>query len=364
MLKSIKFVMLFLMIAAVFAGFVPVAMAQATSSTIPVPLLAFTSALSTDGKLLAIAADANIYNNKVEARLLPIHLIDVTSGKEVTQLEGTQTDFTTGLAFSPNGKQLVSLHGNGQLNLWDVSKGSVIKLFQLPGLRFSLPTFLADGKRLALLSPSIPTHILILDIDSGAITSYFGPSFQTYDALQQSMNGLGMGDLSYTTFAISPDGKWLVTATLNDEVDVWDIATGKMSVLTPSQKNDQLNIRPIVFMPDSKTIVYYHRQENKLHIWDISAQTEQSVQFTGGGNFGLSAKGDKIAWIDKSQVFVWDFKASQPDKVADIDPKFKIVPNGSRLYFTPDAKSLVIASLFASDEQNQIYVIPIPASKS
>src|SRR5262249_20207990 len=161
MAKLIKFAVLMLLIVTGLVSF-PVA-AQANIRTIPINYKLFNAALSPDGKTLAVAADPTIYDNEVHPDLLPIHLFDIAGGKESGQLEGTQTDFTTGLTFSANSRQLVSLHGNGQLNIWDVSSGKVTKIYQLPGFSQRFPNFLPDGKRLMLLFPGTIATIGIVD---------------------------------------------------------------------------------------------------------------------------------------------------------------------------------------------------------
>ncbi len=360
MTKLGKLVVSILLIAAGIAStIVPVA-AQSNARAITVNYKQFNAALSPDGKTLAIAADPAIYGNEVHLDLLPIRLIDLASGKESGRLEGTQTDFATGLTFTTNGKQLVSSHGNGQLNIWDVSSGKVTKTYQLPSFSLRLPRFLLDGKHVALLAPGNIAYVLIFDTSNGAITAAYGPHFASLGELQSKMTGFpAMGDFSYSTFDVSPDGKTIATATLNDEVDLWDMTSGKMSVLfTPSEKKMLIDVRSMSFTPDGKSLVYYNYTENKLHVWDLATQKERDIHATGGAGFGLNAKGNMVAWIDKSQVYTWDFKAGQPTKIADIDTSLKVSPS-ARLFFTPDNKEVVVAGLATGGDTNQIYVIPI-----
>src|SRR5579859_4356897 len=104
------------LIVALLGGVARPIAAQNSVRAIPVDLLSFISALAPDGKTLAIAAEPNIYANKVQPNLLPIRLFDLTGGKEMLQWQGVQTDFATGLTFAPSGNRLVSVHYNGQLN--------------------------------------------------------------------------------------------------------------------------------------------------------------------------------------------------------------------------------------------------------
>src|SRR5258708_5073301 len=300
------------LIAALLSGTARPIAAQNRVRAIPVDLLRFPSTFAPDGKTLAIAAEPNIYDDKVQPNLLPIRLFDLTSGKETVQWQGVQTDFATGLIFAPDGNRLISTHFNGQLNVWDVNQGKAVKSYQLPAFGLRFPKFLADGKRLSLLASGVPAHILIVDTESGAITAYYGPVIKTFDGFQQNMTGFPQqGDFSYTTYDLSPDGKTLAAATLNDEIDVWDVSTGQMTVaVQPVEKKMLLNVRPLVFTPDGKSIMYYHHDDNKLHFLDVATHKDNPQSVSGGANFALSAKGDKLAWLDKSQVYTLDFKAA------------------------------------------------------
>src|SRR5258706_6679727 len=152
-----------ILIAVLLSGVVRPIAAQSSVRAIPVDLLSYISALAPDGKTLAIVAETNLYDNKVQPNLLPIRLFNLISGKETVQWQGVQTDFATGLIFSPDGNRLIAVHNNGQLNVWDLNQGKAVKSYQLPGFGYRLPKFLPDGKRLALLAPGIPAHILIVD---------------------------------------------------------------------------------------------------------------------------------------------------------------------------------------------------------
>ena len=331
---------------------------------IPISLLAFNVALSPDAKTLAAAADHNMYADPDPAPILPrtIYLIDLANGKETAVL-GSQTDFTDALAFSPDGTRLVSFYGNGQLNVWDVSNKTILKSYHLPGLGFATFQFFPDGKRVAVLAQLRPTWILVVDIETGAITATYGPPVSTRASAVNAEVPL-MGDLSYSTFALAPDGRQFATVTLNDEIDLWDTASGGMSVLfQPTQKTMHLDISPIQFSPDGKSLVYYHHTDDRLHVWDLGTQKERAIKVTGGDHLAFNAKGDQIAWIAKQKVYTWDFKAASPTKVAALDPELHVQPRRTVTCFTPDNAHLIVANLASSassNQENQIYVIMLP----
>ncbi|HVO42111.1 MAG TPA: WD40 repeat domain-containing protein [Aggregatilineales bacterium] len=341
---------------------------QGSSRTIPVAFNAYHTALAPDGKTIAVAADCRIYGTSdvVDPLLLPIELIDLASGKITQTLTGPQTDCVTSLAFSPDGSGLLSSHDNGQLNLWESASGKLLKSYQMPGFGLRNPEFFTDGKHVALLSAGSVVPIWIVDTETGYITASYGPTFKTFGSYSSSYTKFPAGgDVRFTTFELSPDGKTIATANYNDEIDLWDVATGKMTVLfQPADKKVDLAIPALRFTEDGKSLVYYHSQSGKLHVWDLAAKKEQNIALTGGASFALNSRGDTVAWIFKSQVFTWDFQAEQATKVGDLDTALHVQPT-SVLYFTPDGKQLIVANLAAISEmegKNQMYVISLPAA--
>ena len=333
---------------------------QPNVRTIPVDMIGFISALSPDGQTLAVTGHNALYDDAVAPDLIAIRLIDLASGKETARLEGTQTDFATGLAFSANAQTLVSFHNNGQLLVWNVSGRKVVKSYQLPGFGFRLPAFMPDNKSVIAVAPGSVSHVFIIDITTGYITATYGTAFKTYaDYRKSASSAPTTGDYIYTALAVAPDAKSFATSTFNDEVGLHDIASGESIVLyQPTDKKMLVNIRPISFTPDSKSLVYYSRDDKKLHKWDIATKNEANISVSGGDYFALSWDGKFVAWIDQSAVYTWDFQAAQATKVADLDSSAKGLP-GTTLYLTPDSKQIVVANLVATSGKNMIYVIKL-----
>jgi outer membrane protein assembly factor BamB len=85
-------------------------------------------ATSPDGKVVAVAKDKGV------------SLFDEASGKELRRL-GVHRDKVTALAFSPDGKNLVSGGADGMTYMWDVATGKILWKFKgedtVSGLKFS-----------------------------------------------------------------------------------------------------------------------------------------------------------------------------------------------------------------------------------
>ena len=82
-------------------------------------------AVSPDGKVIAAGGGDETRN----LRAFAIHLWDARTGKHLSLLAGYDQP-VTGLAFSPDGKQLASVDHVGILRLWDVVTGSLVRKWE------------------------------------------------------------------------------------------------------------------------------------------------------------------------------------------------------------------------------------------
>src|SRR5438876_1028156 len=74
---------------------------------------------------------------------------DVETGKELRTLRG-HSDRVDGLAFTADGRYLLTASWDWTMRLWDVNAGEQLRSFQFqgePGVHVSSVTFFPDGKR-------------------------------------------------------------------------------------------------------------------------------------------------------------------------------------------------------------------------
>lgn len=340
-----------------------------TVKTISFVSRAYGMKLSPDGRTLAVFENGLPRENIVDPKFLPIHLINVDSGNEIAQLSSGITDYTSDVAFTPDGKRLASYHVNGELVIWDVRAAKVVKRFTTSLLAYHRLRFLPDGKMLAVLDSGIPSRILLWDTNTGYITRILAPSFKTFADFQKNVSqATALFDFQFAGFDVAPNGKTLAVSTFNDAVQLWDIASGKTTQLRPpSEKKGQLAIRWLAFTPDSKSLVFYDPDAMKIRFVNVADQKESKAISVGNlvpGMYGLNADGSMVAWIGQDRASVLQLtSAAAPDKprpLVEIQGSLKAQSTLTPpIIFMPDGKRIIVGGFFAQDTRNLIYVIKL-----
>jgi WD40 repeat protein len=217
-------------------------------------------ALTADGKTLAwTTQDPRRQDNERPVT----HVCDAESGREQQRLTGSE-GFLSDLAFSPDGRLLVSVAHDDALGLWDVQTGQPVPSFRDPrgrnpqfrGSQFVV--FSPDSKRLAVMGFP-PPHTLVLEAATGrevcripAMTRGAGrllftpdsktlvllrapflvgietPLIRRFDAATGKERVDYPGHLAgVQSVTLSADGRTLTSTGWDSAVNVWDAATGK-----------------------------------------------------------------------------------------------------------------------------------------
>jgi len=325
--------------------------------------MGFGSALSPDGKTLAVFEDGNLHSDEVDPLYLPLRLVNLDTGA-VSSLTG-HTDYASAAAWSGDGRLLVTYHNNGVIMLWDPASGKELKrIHTLPGR--SRMALSADGKTLVTLAPGVVLGYLVWDLESGTITTILTPPYDTYKQLSDTLQGGNIPDNITAALALSPDGHTLAAVSGFGNLFAWDLASGKMTQLVTSTATvPMLSIRFITFTADGATLIYADTQAGTVHFLDVATGHEASViQANTRVAPAVTPDGHKMAWVDADSkaIMVWD--AAQPDSpqtvasIPDSAGMLQPMPYGA-LYFTPDAAHLVLSGFFAGDSNNYVWVIDL-----
>jgi Tol biopolymer transport system component len=279
-------------------------------------------AFSPDGKLLV---SAGIHS--------PLRVWDPTTGKEVRKL-GPESAWFGAAVFSPDGKHVATTEKDGTIKLFDIGGEKAARTIgRHPGadpLSYHPLSFAPDGKTLAAGGPKA---VIFWDVENAKET------------LKIEVPGRSTGSIVF-----SPDGKRLVSAGEDGLARLWDVGTATeiRSVKHPAPCTAS------GFSPDGK-LVATCSSEGTLKLWESEtgkitrtvnvAHTwlpTMSVSFTPDGK--LIATGG-----NEGQLKIWDVQTGKliRSMAGHRDASF--------VAFSPDGSKLASGGFHGQDETVRIW---------
>jgi WD40 repeat protein len=255
---------------------------------------------SPDGKILAAGGTLVIGNiSRDMENLRPIHLWEVSSGREVHRLPG-HGDAVHSLVFSSDGKRIVSSGGGFVMKVWDVGTGKEANPLPEHEDWISTVAFSPDCRHLA--SSSLDGTIRLWEPATGKLVRIFeggvrprvlhiafsadgktlisdrpDGSLRFWDVTTgRQIRRLMVGEEGYPClFAYSPDGRTLAVRNKDGTVGLLDAATGgEKRRLTGSMKFGNA----LCFSPDGGKLAsmsFGSRDSGRvLQVWDVATGTE------------------------------------------------------------------------------------------
>jgi RNA polymerase sigma factor (sigma-70 family) len=250
-----------------------------------------------------------------------VRLWDMATARELRAFTG-HTGQITGVAFTRDGKQLLSCAQDATVRVWDVGTGAEVR--QLRG-HDGGATGLAlapDGKTVATASQDDTARLW--DVATGAEVRSLAHAPGVL-ARVAGVNGV----------AFSPDGKALASAAEDGVVRLWDPATGKeLQSLTAHEGAATC----VAFSPDGKVLASGGR-EKTIRLWDVA--TGKPLQTFDAGGSPVHA----LAFAPHGRALAAGVLA-RPVLVLDLATGKPVRPfggsNGVRaLAFAPDGKTLM-----------------------
>jgi WD40 repeat protein len=178
-------------------------------------------AISPDGRLIATAAE-------------DVVLWDAATRTKLARLEHTAIVWS--VAFSPDGRWLVSTHGDGSILVWDAVGRERIANLNEHAAPVRAVAFSPDGRRIA--TGSEDRSVIVWDAATGRKEAVL-------DGHETRVTGA----------AFSPDGRWLATCDFDSRTILWDVAThSRLETWTPSFA-DWTASYCIAVSPDGRVVV-------------------------------------------------------------------------------------------------------------
>ncbi|KAJ7202947.1 quinon protein alcohol dehydrogenase-like superfamily [Mycena haematopus] len=277
------------------------------------------------GRVRSVAYSANGKRIVSGSDDCTVRIWDAETGAALREpLEG-HTDVVTSVVFSPDGKRIVSGSHDHTLRIWNAETGAALRE-PLEGHTDAVTSvaFSPDGKR--IVSGSYDHTVCIWDADTGA-------------ALREPLEG---HTRVVASVAFSPDGKRIVSGSYDHTVCIWDAETG--AALRKPLEGHIDWVASVAFSPDGKRIVS-GSYDHTVCIWD--ADTGAALREPLEGHTGLvtsvafSPDSKRIvSGSDDCTVRIWDAETG-----AALREPLEGHTNWVRsVAFSPDGKRIVSGS--------------------
>ncbi len=261
----------------------------------------YAAAFSPDGQSVVSGG----YDNRLliwkPADVKPFDYVSVASGgvsppPAFRSLEGHTAPIRT-VAFSPNGKMVLSAGHDNSIKLWDISNGHLIKSLRGHAGWVRSAAFSPDGHW--VLSGSHDSQAKLWNISG-------------YEEIRVFQGRILQGHAdAVLSAAFSSDGARIVTASRDRTAKSWNVATGK-SLRDFDEGHDYL-ASTAIFFPDGKRLLTA-AADNTARIWDVTTGTQAfRLDRTGRGSVASVSHDGK--WVvtssDEKTARVWNSETGE-----------------------------------------------------
>ena len=267
-------------------------------------------AFSPDGKWIAAAVGDRMSTGGT------VKIWDAATGQELFDLPHT-IEGVNALAFSPDGRMLLTGSNDTTWKLWDTSTGTLLRMGYGHGSLIEGVAFDPTGARFATASEDGVAKVW--DVVTGREVATFvghasgllGVSFTadgnrlvtvSRDRTVKVWNASSTAGGEWLVLAghtdrimkaiYSPDGKWIATASLDNTVRIWDAVTGD---IIRTFGGFSMGVWDVSFSPDGKRLVAVGTAEDGFaKVWDTNTGDELLTIPTSGERMIFSPDGTKL----------------------------------------------------------------------
>ncbi|PSB54289.1 NB-ARC domain-containing protein [Chamaesiphon polymorphus] len=218
--------------------------------------------------------------------------------------------------FSPDGRILASSSYDRTIKIWDVNTGECLRTLE----GHTSPVIYADFSPVSGASPGENGELLVSCEFSGII-KLWNPRLPKADQGSTGEYYRDIGEHSNSVWSVtfSTDGKWLVSASYDETIKIWSVATGECLQTFVGHKGPILNAK---FSDDDRSIISVG-VDRSLKIWDIeTGKCLHSLTEHSGLIYTLDVGNIRSSDLDypKSTAFtgsldetikVWDLEAAK-----------------------------------------------------